>query len=43
MDNRLFAKHLKNPEGEVGKAVGIVMNKTNEYMNNYTYKNRVSG
>jgi ubiquinone/menaquinone biosynthesis C-methylase UbiE len=39
MDNRLFAKHLKNPEGEVGKAVGIVMNKTNEYMNRYTYKN----
>lgn len=38
MDNRLFAKHLKNPEGEVGKAVGIVMNKTNEYMNRYTYK-----
>lgn len=37
MDNRLFAKHLKNPEGEVGKAVGIVMNKTNEYMNKYTY------
>jgi ubiquinone/menaquinone biosynthesis C-methylase UbiE len=38
MDNRLFAKHLKNPEGEVGKAVGIVMNKTNEYMNKCTYE-----
>lgn len=37
MDNRLFAKHLRKPEGEEGKVVGIVMNKTNEYMNRYTY------
>lgn len=37
MDDKIFAKHLRRPEGEVGKAVGKVMNSINKTMNLLTY------
>lgn len=38
MEDYLFAKHLKKPQGEIGKKVGEIMNSMNEYMILYTYK-----
>ncbi len=37
MDDKIFAKHLRKPEGEVGKAVGLIMNSINKSMNLTTY------
>lgn len=37
MDDKIFAKHLRKPEGEVGKAVGLIMNSINKAMNLLTY------
>ena len=38
MDDRLFAKNLKEPQGEVGKAIGKIMNKINAFITRFTYK-----
>lgn len=44
MDIKLFAKHLKTPEGEIGRKVGIIMNEINAFITKFTYqKMEVSG
>ena len=38
MDDRLFAKNLRKPEGEVGKAIGKIMNEMNAFITRFTYR-----
>jgi ubiquinone/menaquinone biosynthesis C-methylase UbiE len=37
MEDRLFAKNLKKPQGEIGKAVGKIMNDINAFITRHTY------
>jgi len=38
MDDKLFAKQLRKPTGNIGKHVGNVMNDINLFMNSFTFK-----
>lgn len=38
MDDILFAKNLKKPQGEIGKTIGKIMNEINSFITRYTYK-----